>query len=295
MKTVLDCYPCFVRQAIESVRLTGASEETSKRLVDEVLSEMGRINLDSSPPEFGGWIYRRVREISGVDDPYAGQKKQHNALALELLPELRERIHDSSHPFETAGRLAVAGNIIDLGVDGNLQETRIRQIIDAALTEPLDGEFQELQQAAADARSILFLADNAGEIVIDRLLLEFLPLDRVTVSVRGRPILNDATRQDAERAGLTDLVPVIDNGSDFPGTVLEHCSEAFRKAFHEADLVISKGQGNFETLDTVDHDIFFILRAKCPVVARMLGCPLGSAVVRRSHYGRQKAEGTPKD
>ena len=126
------------------------------------------------------------------------------------------------------------------------------------------------------------LADNAGEIVFDRLLIEQLPIDRVTVAVRGYPVINDATLDDAETAGLTDIVDVISNGSDAPGTLLDDCSEAFRSRFEEADLIIAKGQGNYETLAQSPRPIFFLLRVKCPVVARDLDYPVGSMVVHPS-------------
>jgi len=129
------------------------------------------------------------------------------------------------------------------------------------------------------AKSILYLADNAGEIVFDRLLIEQLPRERVTVAVRGAPILNDVTWVDATTVGVDTLVKVIDNGSDAPGTVLADCSDAFQKQFAEADLIISKGQGNFETLSDSPENIFFLFKAKCPVVADQVGCPVGTQVL----------------
>ena len=129
---------------------------------------------------------------------------------------------------------------------------------------------REFAQAAHKAQDILYLTDNAGEIVFDRLLIEQLPMDRITVAVKGSPIINDATRVDAETVGLTNMVSVIDNGSDAPGTMLEDCSRAFRDRFDRADLVVAKGQGNYETLSEVDKNIVFILKVKCPVIAGIL-------------------------
>jgi uncharacterized protein with ATP-grasp and redox domains len=115
-----------------------------------------------------------------------------------------------------------------------------------------------------------------------------LPEEKVTVAVRGRPVINDATRADAEAAGLTERVEVIDNGTDIPGTILPECSDFFRSRFESADLVISKGQGNYETLSDVEKDIFFLLKAKCPVVAMDLGAELDSVVLRRSKHAVQE-------
>ena len=132
---------------------------------------------------------------------------------------------------------------------------------------------------AANAQDILYLADNAGEIVFDRLLIEQLPMQKITVVVKGFPIINDATMEDAVAAGLTEIVSVIDNGSDAPGTILEICSDAFVSRFEQADLIITKGQGNYETLSDIDKNIYFILKAKCPVIASDLGCPIGQMVL----------------
>ena len=162
-------------------------------------------------------------------------------------------------------------------------EINIGESIEYALSNLLNGNLEEFSQAVFRADNILYLADNAGEIVFDRLLIELLPLEKITVAVRGFPTINDATMHDAETAGITKLVRVIDNGSDVPGTILDKCSEAFRYSFDRADLVISKGQGNYETLSEVDKDIFFLLKVKCPIIAKKISCPVGSLVLRRSH------------
>jgi uncharacterized protein with ATP-grasp and redox domains len=140
----------------------------------------------------------------------------------------------------------------------------------------LRGDIEAFRKRAASAADILYLADNAGEIVLDRLLIESLGPERVTVAVRGHPVINDATLEDARTAGLTDLVTVLANGSATPGTVLDGCSDEFRQRFERADLVISKGQGNYETLNEVARDIFFLFKVKCPVVAKMTRLPLGA-------------------
>jgi len=154
------------------------------------------------------------------------------------------------------------------------------------MTEPIDrGAVHRLKVAVERAKEILYLGDNTGEIVLDRLLIEQMPREKLTYVVRGHPILNDALMEDAQIAGLTDLVEVIDNGSDAPGTILETCSEAFRGRFEQADLVIAKGQGNFESLGDTRRAVFFLLRPKCAVLARHLGCDLGRLMVLESGDG----------
>jgi len=169
-----------------------------------------------------------------------------------------------------------------MGLNNHVTDKQVHEAIDHALEAPLEADLAGFAETISSAKDILYLADNAGEIVFDRLLIEQMPLKKVTLAVKGAPIINDATMKDAEATGLTELVEVIDNGSDAPGTILEDCSEAFRQRFDEADMVIAKGQGNYETLSEADKDIFFVLKAKCSVIARDLGCQVGSLILQRS-------------
>ena len=180
---------------------------------------------------------------------------------------------------------AIAGNTIDAGANGADSVERIEQELSVAYERPFHGDVDEFRRAVGSARSILFLTDNTGEIVIDRLLAEHLPLERITFAVRGAPVLNDATRADARFAGLDRLAEVIDNGSDAPGTILADCSPEFRRRFAAADLIIAKGQGNYETLSEEPHDIFFLFAVKCDVAARHVGLPRGTQVLVRSAAG----------
>ncbi len=282
MKTYLDCIPCFLRQTLDAVRLVTDNKATHERLFNEILHAACAVDPHQPPPAMGQRIHRRIRELVGQSDPYAAAKERSNQLALRLLPDLRTRVDASDSPLVAAVRLAIAGNVIDMGVNVTLTDERITASIDAALRAPLYGDVDSLARAVNDVDRILYLADNAGELVFDRLLLERLPLAKVTVVVRGAPVINDATLADARVAGLLELVEVIDNGSDAPGTILEDCSAAFQRRFDAADLIIAKGQGNFETLTDVPKDIFFAFMAKCPVIAREVGCDVGSAILRRS-------------
>jgi len=283
MRIFLDCIPCFVRQALDSARLATDDEQIHEKVVREVLRLAADLDMSQSPPVIGQQIHRLIRKLIGNTDPYRELKQRFNRLALELCAELEERVRTSEDPLETAVRLAIAGNIIDLGVKTSIKESDVEKIIRDCLTADFDSrQVEEFRNAVSRAEKILYLADNAGEIVFDRLLIEQLPCEKVTVVVKGNPVINDATIEDADVAGLTRIVEVIDNGSDAPGTILESCSQAFRNRFAESDLVIAKGQGNYETLSDVDKNIFFILKAKCPVIARDLGCEVGEMILQRS-------------
>jgi len=283
MRTYFDCIPCFIRQALDVVRLITDDESVHQEVLREVLRLAADLDMSQSPPAIGQQIHRLIRQLGGQNDPYHQIKRRFNNLALKLYPELRKQIVSSSDRLETAIRLAIAGNIIDFGVNSSMDESDLQKAISESLTVDFDNvQLKSFRDAIGQAEEIFYLADNAGEIVFDRLLIEQLPYEKVTVVVKGKPVINDATMEDAKFAGLTEIVEVIDNGSDAPGTILESCSQAFRNRFAEADLVIAKGQGNYETLSDVNKNIFFVLKAKCPVIARDLGCEVGEMILRKS-------------
>jgi len=283
MKIFLDCIPCFVRQALDSARLATDDEQIHEQVVRETLRLAADLDIGQSPPAIGQQIHRLIRKLIDNDDPYRRIKKQFNNLALKLYSGLRKQIVSSDDRLETAVRLAIAGNIIDFGVKTSLTESDLKETIAQSLNGHFNNnQIQEFKDAVMTAEKILYLADNAGEVVFDRSLIEQLPYEKITVVVKGTPVINDATMEDANVAGLTRIVEVIDNGSDAPGTILESCSEEFRRRFAEADLIIAKGQGNYETLSDSDKNIFFILKAKCPVIASDLGCEVGEMILQRS-------------
>jgi hypothetical protein len=282
MKTFLDCIPCLLRQALQSVRSTTEDERVHETIVRNVLEGIASMDFRQSPATMAQTIHRRIRDMTGNANPYVEQKRRLNDIALELYPIFSSRIENAADPLELAVRLAIAGNIIDLGVKNNIDEDEMLASFDDCLDAPLDCHIAEFARAVEEADDILYLADNAGEIVFDRLLLERLTREKLTVAVRGKPVINDATMEDAVYVGLAGVAKLIDNGSDAPGTILADCSDDFRRHFERADLIISKGQGNYETLADCPRPIYFLLRVKCPIIARDLKCPVGTAVLRRS-------------
>jgi uncharacterized protein with ATP-grasp and redox domains len=282
MRTFLECVPCFVRQTLDSARLVTDDETIHEQVLREVLREVGEMDFHNSPPVMGQHIHRLIRRLVADNDPYRNIKDRFNRLALALYPEIEKKLGGAHDPFETAVRLAIAGNIIDFGANCDLEDSHVEEAIESSLVAPLSkSAVEDLRESAGRATTILYLGDNAGEIVFDRLLIEQLPRQKVTYVVRGSPVINDATMSDALATGMTDLVEVIDNGSDAPGTILETCSAAFRRRFQSADLVIAKGQGNYETLSEASKSIHFLLKVKCPVIARHIGCDVDDLVVLR--------------
>jgi damage-control phosphatase, subfamily I len=278
----LDCLPCILRQALEAARLVSDDPVFQEQVMREVLHWSEEMDLNQPPPAMAQRIHRRLRAIMGIDDPYFSAKAHHNRIAVELLPELRAEIQSSASPLMTAARIAIAGNMIDLGVNGNVTETDVQQAVRQALTAPFYGDQELFPQSIANTRSILYLADNAGEIAFERLLIEQISPQRVTLVVRGAPVINDATRVDAQAVGLDEMVEVIDNGSDAPGTILEDCSPEFRRRFAEVDLIIAKGQGNFESLSDQPGNLFYLFKVKCPLVANHIRQPVGTQVLLHS-------------
>lgn len=282
MKTLLDCIPCVIRQSLDAARSVTADETIHERIVRDALRSVSETDLDESPPALGQRIHARIRELTQMADPYREAKARQNQAALAVYPHLSRQVQESSNPLEVALRLAIAGNAMDLAILPEQSESDIRASVAAALEEVWDGQIKQFAHAVKHASHILYLADNAGEIVFDRLLIEQLPPGKTVVAVRGAPVINDATRADAEIAGIRDVVPVIDNGSDAPGTILADCNPEFLRHFSEADLIISKGQGNYETLRESSRPVYFLLRAKCDAVARDLGCSVGQMILRPS-------------
>ncbi len=281
MRTALDCYPCFVRQALDAARQVSDDPEIHARVLRGVCQFCTELDLSHSPPTVAQRVHRIVRELSGCSDPYRRVKQQFNRLGMSLRDRLRPCVAAADDPFEAALRLSIAGNSIDFGARNDLTEEKTTALAHQAFTLPLNGRAAALRRAIDAAERILFLADNTGEIALDMLLVERLPRDRTTVAVRGRPVINDATLEDAHTVGMTDLAPVIDNGSDAPGTLLDDCSAEFVAAFNAADLVISKGQGNYESLSDQGHrGIFYLFMPKCKLVSGRTGCSEGTLVVR---------------
>lgn len=282
MRSSRECVPCLMRQALESAGASTMDEGTRQETICRIRRVISELDFGDPPPAAVQKMNRLLCLNTGGVDLYREAKERYNDMALELYPAFLERIAASPDPFAGAVLLAIAGNVIDLGAKADLTEREAFDAMERALDESVAGDIDEFRKEAQAAERILYLADNAGEIVFDRALIGMLPAGRVTVAVRGKPVINDATMADAVTAGIPDMAPVIDNGSDAPGTVLEDCSPKFIDVYRKADLVVSKGQGNYETLSEEKKNIFFLLKIKCPVVASHSGLALGTHALIRS-------------
>jgi uncharacterized protein with ATP-grasp and redox domains len=255
-------------------------EAVAERVLRRVLEGTNYMRMDLPPPYMGRQIHRIIREVTRSADPYVEIKRKSTKTALSLYERVVNAVERHADPFEAAVRFSIAGNVMDYALTSTWDLDRIYDCFDDALSIPIDEEAMRMfRDKAVGASNILFIGDNAGETVFDRILVEQLPVGSVTYAVKGSPIINDATRQDAEAAGLNGVARIVDNGSDAPGTILELCSQDFCDVFDSAELVLAKGQANIETLHRCHRDVFFLTQVKCPVIARGLNADVGDWLV----------------
>ena len=278
MKIQPGCHRCIEHQ-LKLLSTAIAGDGTEKTVVlDELMSIYRSVADSASPPELAALYYEFFERKTGISDPFRREKECSTRLALRLLPELRKSVEEAGEgAFERALLFAIGGNIIDYGVNPDFDiECAERQIRQVLKYEYDRAHAAELRRRMDEANDIIYILDNCGEAVIDRLLIERYP-GKITIAVRGRPILNDVTRTDAVASGL-DFVPMIDNGDGAPGVSLRRSSPEFLRRLSAADLVIAKGQGNFEAMGDDFHDcpVFYLLRTKCEVICGQLGAEMNS-------------------
>jgi len=279
MKTYLDCMPCFLQQTLRAGRIATDDEKIIKQLLDDVGMMLKDIPLDNTPPETGMLIYQKISQITGNKDPYKVIKKENIDKALSLYPEMKKLVDRSNDKLLTAIKLAIAGNVIDFGVNRAFDiEKEIAETVNKKLVLK---DYEDFKEALDKAKEILYIGDNAGEAVFDKILIEQLKKPVVYV-VRGRPVINDVTFRDAASAGIDKVARVMSSGTPAPGTILKTCNPDFIKLFKSADMVISKGQGNYEGLSGEDRSIFFLLKVKCHVIARNIGVKVGDIILQNS-------------
>ena len=293
MKTYLECIPCFFRQAQEAAELAGASVKTQKKIADKLARKLPSFPLTATPPEMGRIIHQIVRTATKKKDPYLAVKNKSNQMALAQYPLLKKKVRKAKDKLLVAVELSIAGNIIDYGVKNSLavdkELARIMRFKEASIQKRSRVKFQycQFKRDLRKAKKILYIADNAGETVFDRILIEEIKRNdktkRVYYAVKGSPIINDALKKDAVVCGLDQIAEIISSGVDAPGTIFSLCKRDFLSIYNKADLVICKGQGNFESLSArklypsvrnMNVKMYFLFMAKCPVVAKHLKCQL---------------------
>jgi len=277
LRVTYDCIPCAIGSLVTLFNKGLVPEDKQEPAMRALLAHLSDLDLKQSLPQMGKEMHRLIRHVLKNPDPYFEIKRAFNQRMLEYYPSLKKLVEDAADPFLMALRLAIAGNVIDFGpnrpFDFDATLDRARSIVLAV------DESESLRDAIPLAKTLLYLGDNAGEIVMDRILLETIRHPNVYFAVRDAPIINDATIDDARSVGIDRIARVISSGDDAPGTILETTSPEFRDIFDRADLVIAKGQGNYEGLCGIEKTIYFILMAKCDHLAAHLGVHKGDFVV----------------
>jgi uncharacterized protein with ATP-grasp and redox domains len=282
IKVTYDCLPCAIGSLITLFKKGLVTKEKQEQTMRALLDYLSKIDYNQSPPKLGREMHRIIRQVLNNPDPYYDIKQKFNRLMLDYYPDLKKSVDEADSPFQMALRLAIAGNVIDFGPN---QPFNINKTLERAKSIVLKiDDSKTLQASILQAKTLLYLGDNAGEIVMDQIFLETINHPNVYFAVRGAPIINDALIEDAELVGIDKIAHLLTNGDDAPGTILENTSTEFMDIFEQADLVISKGQGNYEGLNSINNNIYFILMTKCDHVANHLGVRKGDFVVKKNIY-----------
>lgn len=280
MKARLECVPCLLKQSLNATKVVTDDPVVQEKVLRSVMKALLDAPVDYVPPEIARTIYSIVDDTTGCYDPYKSLKMEYNQIAMDMYPDLKDIVAKSDDHLFTAVKLAIAGNIIDFGADIQFD---IDETIGDMLTKKFAiNDYPLFVESLEDSKNILYLADNAGEVGFDRILIEeIMDYADVVYAVKKKPIINDATIDDAIFCGIDSIAEIVTT-SDTPGTILARCDPEFVAIYQSADMIISKGQGNYETLSEEAGNIFFLLLAKCPVIAADLGVGIRDAVLLSS-------------
>ncbi|NMB33788.1 MAG: DUF89 family protein [Clostridium sp.] len=278
MEVFLECLPCFLKQALEASRMATSDKDVQVRIMKETAALVCDFERYKCSPQLGREMHQIVKKHTGNSDPYRDIKDQNIKNALEVYPWLKHFLFKKTDRLYWGLKIAAAGNIIDSAIYADID-------IKGCVEKEVERKFavcdiKEFSDKMMHAKNLLIVADNAGETVFDRVFIEeVLNLD-ITYAVRAEPIINDATIEDARESGLGRCTNLISTGCNAPGLIIEECDKKFLDLFYDADIVVSKGQGNFESLSDEKRAIFFLLKAKCPVVAENLGVAVNDYVFK---------------
>ena len=278
MKTSLDCMECNVKQLIKLSKLLDASPQKQEEASKKLFEMLSKISYEYSNPYIMGETWRIITNVYNNPNPYKEIKSEFNQLLLSLYEETKYMVENSANPLESSLKTAVVGNIIDFAARHKFTKLdileRLKSYEDIVFSKDSS---QKLLKNLSAAETLFYIGDNCGEIVLDKLFIEQIkkknPDIKVTFGVRGNPIINDVTIEDAIEVNMQEFATVISSGMQVPGTIIEKTNQEFQKHFYESDVVIAKGHGNYESLsDTKRDNLYLTLMAKCDYVAKTIGC-----------------------
>jgi damage-control phosphatase, subfamily I len=280
------CKQCLLGSIKQLEKQYALSKKQMDWLQEKLDAYISGIKDTTKMPTIAAELHQILREVSGINNPYKKEKDISNTVALKMYDSLLEKTISSKDPWLEALKLSIAGNIMDYvsvpNLSGNEEKYFLETLEKLFHSGIVSNDIEKLRNAISKANNILFLGDNAGEIVMDKLFLRILQHTNITYVVRGDYILNDVTFEDAKLVGIDKYAQILSNGNNAPSTIIEHTSNEFKGAYKKADIIISKGQGNYEGLmNEKDNRIFFLLMAKCEVIAEKLNVKLKDVVVKQ--------------
>ncbi len=277
MKTYQACIPCIEKLMESTLNKTNLDDLKKQVILDKFKEDWVKADMSLPPARTAGLIYQKVLQETAQDDLFKAHKKFSIQEALKLYPRLKNLADDASDPLEMAIRISALGNILDVANPNNYNlEDEITRLMDVQIV----GDSQEIfRNKLSSVDSLLILADNAGEAVFDKVLIETIDVPTV-YAVKSKPAFDDALLADARQAGIDQVAQIIETGTPYPGTYLPSCTPEFQDIFTNAPLVLAKGQANFETLSNASRDLFFLLKVKCEVVSEEINFPIGSLTLK---------------
>ncbi|ADV46281.1 damage-control phosphatase ARMT1 family protein [Nitratifractor salsuginis] len=285
MWMIPDCLACLYNQMLRTSKAMHCDDECATRIMEAAAGKIAHLPMQQTPPEAAAILYPIAAAIAGTDDPYKTLKRDAVAKAGALIPGVVAMIESSRDPLDAALRAAVAGNVIDYATQVQFSlEEELARIFNAPFAVDDKALFLEKLN---DSKSLLVIGDNVGEHLFDKVMLEtirrYYPDLKIYYMVRGKPIINDVTMEEAMEAGLQDVAILVDSGVDTPGFLPERASETAREIYQSADLILAKGMGNYECMESfADERVMFLLKIKCSVVAEKIGKEIGDLVAMMS-------------
>lgn len=279
MRMQSDCFPCFFKLANRLLTYLDYPERKKLKILKRISKFLSGIKeFKESPAYYSTSMYKIIYKMTGVNDPYKNLKKEYNEKILKLYPELEKIVYSSNDPIYTALKLSAIGNTIDYGVETSVEF--LSYIKEIENVEFIKNEYERFKKLLEKSNRILLLADNAGEIIFDKLLLEAISNIKnyeIIIAVRGKPVINDVTINDLKDIKFNKNFKIISNGNEMVGTILDKCNKKFLNYFNSSDIIISKGQANFESLENLKKEnLFFLFKSKCDVVSNYLKVPKDS-------------------
>jgi len=282
MKINYSCLPCLINQVVKVAGMTNADHK--EILFQDVFRYLSKIDYTETNPEIIGSTFRLLKKHIKNDDPYLEVRNYYNDMFLNMTDMFKHRINQSDLSFEAAIKYAIIGNIIDFNpIHGGKLDDIMKYFDNVENLILTIDHTKNLIQDITKSKTLLYIGDNCGEICLDKILIEKIrennPDIDIYFGVRGAPVVNDSIESDAYRVGIDTYAKIISNGDDSLGTVLTRTSEEFNNIYREAEIVIAKGQANYESLsDQEDKNIYYLLMTKCDVIAADIGVPQKSMI-----------------